>query len=106
MSTISPSDREPEAPADYHAFEEFTRVDPTLPPVPPGPVKRFEVDVYQHVTQVDADLAPTEVSSFAVNGKKYSGTGVSAPTVVTEGDLVDFTLTNGSTKAMKVDLPH
>jgi uncharacterized cupredoxin-like copper-binding protein len=26
--------------------------------------------------------------------------------VVTEGDVVDFTLTNGSTKAMKVDLPH
>jgi hypothetical protein len=26
--------------------------------------------------------------------------------VVTEGDLVDFTLTNGSTEAMKVDLPH
>jgi uncharacterized cupredoxin-like copper-binding protein len=88
------------------AFEEFTRVDPTLPPVPPGPVKTFKVDVYQHVTQVDADLAPTEVWSFAVNGKKHTGTGVSAPMVVTEGDMVDFTLTNGSTKAMKVDLPH
>jgi hypothetical protein len=40
------------------AFEEFTRVDPTLPPVPPGPVKKFEVDVYQHVTQVSKDLPP------------------------------------------------
>jgi nitrite reductase (NO-forming) len=88
------------------AFEEFSRVDPTLPAVPPGPVKRFDVDVYQHVTQVSKDLAPTEVWSFTVNGKKYSGTGVSGPMVVNEGDLVDFTLTNGSSKAMKVDLPH
>ncbi len=88
------------------AFEEFSRVDPTLPPVPAGPVKKFDVDVYQHVTQVSKELAPTEVWSFAVNGKAYRGTGVSAPMVVNEGDLVDFTLTNGSGKAMKVDLPH
>src|SRR5215218_9536736 len=87
-------------------FEPFEKVDPTLPPVPAGPVKKFDVDVYQHVTQVSRDLAPTEVWSFAVNGKRYSGTGVSAPMVVTEGDVVDFTLTNGSTEAMKVDLPH
>jgi hypothetical protein len=82
-------------------FEPFEAVDPTLPAVPPGPVKKFDVDVYQHVTQVSQDLAPTEVWSFAVNGKKYSGTGVSAPMVVNEGDVVDFTLTNGSTKAMR-----
>jgi FtsP/CotA-like multicopper oxidase with cupredoxin domain len=88
------------------AFEKFERVDPTLPAVPAGAVKKFDVDVYQHVTQVSKDLAPTEVWSFAVNGKKYSGTGVSGPMVVNEGDMVDFTLTNGSTKAMKVDLPH
>jgi len=88
------------------AFEKFTRVDPTLPPVPGGAVKKFDVDVYQHVTQVSEDLAPTEVWSFAVNGREYRGTGVSAPMVVNEGDLVDFTLTNGSGKAMKVDLPH
>jgi FtsP/CotA-like multicopper oxidase with cupredoxin domain len=94
------------ADAEGVAFEAFERVDPTLPPVPPGPVKKFDVDVYQHVTQVSKDLAPTEVWSFAVNGKKYTGTGVSAPMVVNEGDVVDFTLTNGSTKAMKVDLPH
>jgi hypothetical protein len=87
-------------------FEPFEKVDPTLPPVPAGEVKKFDVDVYQHVTQVSKDLAPTEVWSFAVNGKKSSGTGVSAPMVVTEGDVVDFTLTNGATKAMKVDLPH
>ncbi len=88
------------------AFEPFERVDPTLPPVPAGAVKKFEVDVYQHVTQVSEALAPTEVWSFAVNGKRYEGTGVSGPMVVTEGDKVDFTLTNGSDASMKVDLPH
>jgi nitrite reductase (NO-forming) len=94
------------ADAEGVKFEPFERVDPTLPQVPPGPVKKFDVDVFQHVTQVSKDLAPTEVWSFAVNGKKYTGTGVSTPMVVNEGDVVDFTLTNGSTKAMKVDLPH
>lgn len=88
------------------AFEPFERVDPTLPEVPAGAVKTFDVDVYQHVTQVSKDLAPTEVWSYAVNGVKHSGSGVSAPMVVNEGDTVDFTLTNGSTQAMKVDLPH
>jgi uncharacterized cupredoxin-like copper-binding protein len=88
------------------AFEKFARVDPALPAVPAGAVKKFDVDVYQHVTQVSKDLAPTEVWSFTVNGQKHSGTGVSAPMVVNEGDIVDFTLTNGSGKAMKVDLPH
>ena len=58
------------------------------------------------MTQVSKDLAPTEVWSYAINGVKHSGTGVSAPMVVNEGDTVDFTLTNGSTQAMKVDLPH
>jgi nitrite reductase (NO-forming) len=87
-------------------FEKFEKVDPTLPPVPAGAVKKFEVDVYQHVTQVSKDLAPTEVWSFAVNGTYYRGTGVSAPMVVNEGDTVDFTLVNGTDKSMKVDLPH
>src|SRR5215217_4896321 len=77
-----------------------------IAPAPAGPVKTFKVDVYQHVTKVSDELAPTEVWSFSVNGKEYRGTGVSAPMVVNEGDLVDFTLTNGSGKAMKVDLPH
>ena len=44
--------------------------------------------------------------SFAVNGKYHRGTGVSAPIVVEEGTKVDFTITNGMTKKMKVDLPH
>ena len=87
-------------------FEKFEKVDPTLPPVPAGAVKKFKVDVFQHVTQVSKDLAPTEIWSFAVNGKYYRGTGVSAPMVVTEGDTVDFTLVNGTDESMKVDLPH
>ena len=87
-------------------FEPFERVDPKLPAVPAGKVKKFKVDVFQHVTQVHKDLAPTEVWSFAVNGSYPRGTGVSPPMVVTEGDTVDFTLVNGSTKAMKVNLPH
>ena len=87
-------------------FEKFEKVDPTLPPVPAGAVKKFKVDVFQHVTQVSKDLAPTEVWSFAVNGKYYRGTGVSGPMVVNEGDTVDFTLVNGTDESMKVDLPH
>jgi uncharacterized cupredoxin-like copper-binding protein len=87
-------------------FEKFEPVDPTLPAIPAGAVKTFKVDVYQHVTQVSKDLAPTEVWSFAVNGVEHRGTGVSEPMVVTEGDTVDFTLVNGSAKAMKVDMPH
>jgi uncharacterized cupredoxin-like copper-binding protein len=88
------------------AFEKFTKVDPTLPAVPAGAVKTFKVDVFQHVTQVSKDLAPTEVWSFAVNGVYHRGTGVSPPMVVNEGDTVDFTLVNGSTKAMGVTVPH
>ena len=88
------------------AFEKFTKVDATLPAVPPGAVKKFKVDVLHHVTQVSKDLAPTEIWSFAVNGKLHRGTGVSPPMVVTEGDTVDFTLVNGSSKAMKVTMPH
>ncbi|HET8951951.1 MAG TPA: multicopper oxidase domain-containing protein [Solirubrobacteraceae bacterium] len=88
------------------AFEKFTPVDPKLPAPPPGAVKHFKVDVYQHVTQVSKELAPTEVWSFAVNGVYHRGTGVSTPMVVTEGDTVDFTLVNGSDQSMKVDLPH
>jgi nitrite reductase (NO-forming) len=87
-------------------FEKFQEVDPTLPAIPPGPVKTFDVDVFQHVTQVSKDLAPTEVWSFAVNGVYHRGTGVSTPMVVTEGDTVHFTITNGSSKAMHVNLPH
>jgi nitrite reductase (NO-forming) len=106
-----PSESEPAtapklADAEGVDFEPFARVDPTLPPVPPGPVKKFKVDVFQHVTQVSSDLAPTEVWSFAVNGKYHRGSGVSGPLVVNEGDRVEFTLVNGSSKKMSVTLPH
>ena len=83
-------------------FEKFAPVDATLP----AATKSFDVDVYHHVTQVDKALAPTQVWSFSVNGKAYRGTGLSAPMVVTEGDIVDFKITNGSSEAMQVDLPH
>jgi uncharacterized cupredoxin-like copper-binding protein len=84
------------------AFEKFAKVDPTLP----APVTKVDVDVFQHVTQVHKDLAPTEVWSYAVNGKYHRGTGVSAPIVVEQGTTVEFSITNGTEKAMKVDLPH
>jgi uncharacterized cupredoxin-like copper-binding protein len=87
-------------------FEPFERVDPNLPAVPEGNVKRFDVDVYHHVTQVSADLAPTEVWSYSVNGTEHRGNGYSEPMVVEVGDTVDFKLTNGSSEAMQVTLPH
>ena len=83
-------------------FEKFEAVDATLP----APMKKVDVDVFQHVTQVSKNLAPTEVWSYAVNGKYYRGTGVSAPIVVEEGTKVEFSITNGTEKAMQVDLPH
>lgn len=83
-------------------FESFKPVDATLP----APVTKVDVDVFQHVTQVSKDLAPTEVWSFAVNGRYYRGTGVSAPIVVVEGTKVRFSITNGMNKSMKVDVPH
>ena len=87
-------------------FEVYQRPDPALPAPPAGEVKRFEVDVYEHVTKVKKDLAPTRVWSYAVNGKEYRGTGVSAPMVVTQGDRVEMTLINGGSQAMDVKMPH
>src|SRR3954469_19528444 len=88
------------------AFEKFERVDPTLPPVPPGPVKKFTVDVFQHVTQVDSQLAPTEAWSFAVNATAYHGTAASPPIVVNQGDKVQVTFVNGGSKKMAVNMAH
>src|SRR4051794_26957215 len=88
------------------AFEPFKKVDPTLPAVPAGAVKKFTVDVFQHVTQVDPQLAPTEAWSFAVNGTGYRGTAASPPMVVTQGDKVEITFVNGSTKKMAVNMAH
>lgn len=87
-------------------YERFERVDPTLPPTPPGAVKRFKVDVYEHVTKVSDDLAPTEVWSYAINGVEHRGTGVSEPMVVEVGDRVEIDLVNGSSQRMNVRMPH
>lgn len=88
------------------AFEPYRRPDPTLPAPPAGEVKKFKVDVFEHVTKVSAELPPTRVWSFGVNGTLHRGTGVSAPIVVTEGDKVKITLVNGGSKAMNVKMPH
>ena len=88
------------------AFEKFQKVDPTLPAVPAGAVKKFTVDVFQHVTQVDPNLAPTEAWSYAINGTAYRGTAASPPIVVNQGDRVQVTFVNGGSKAMKVDMAH
>ena len=88
------------------AFEKFQPVDPTLPAVPPGAVKKFTVDVFQHVTQVDPNLAPTEAWSYAVNGKAYRGTAASPPIVVSQGDKVQITFVNGGSRKMGVTMAH
>ena len=88
------------------AFEKYAKVDPTLPAVPAGAVKRFTVDVFQHVTQVHPDLAPTEAWSYAVNGKAYRGTAASPPIVVNQGDRVHITFVNGGSKKMAVNMAH
>ena len=86
--------------------EKFSPVDPSLPAIPEGDVKKFKVDVYEHVTKVSDELPATRVWSYAVNGKEYRGTGVSAPMVVTEGDEVEITFVNGSSDKMNVQFPH
>ena len=88
------------------AFEKYQKVDPTLPAVPAGQVKKFRVDVLQHVTQVAPDLAPTEAWTYAVNGKAYRGTAASPPIVVNQGDKVQITFVNGGSKAMAVNMGH
>ena len=86
--------------------EEYKRPNPTLPAPPAGDVKKFRLDVYEHVTKVSADKPATRVWSYAVNGKFNRGTGVSEPMVVTQGDKVEITLVNGGSKAMSVRMPH
>jgi len=87
-------------------FTPFERVDPTLPKVPLGKVKKFTVDVLQDKVQVAKDLAPMEAWTYTVNGKAYRGTAASAPIVVNQGDKVEMTFVNGGSKAMNVDMPH
>ena len=88
------------------AFEKFQRVDPTLPAVPAGAVKRFTVAVDQHKVQVDPALAPLEAWTYTVNGKVYKGVAASPPIVVTEGDKVEINFVNGGSKAMHVNMAH
>jgi nitrite reductase (NO-forming) len=88
------------------AFEKFEKVDPTLPAVPAGAVKKFTVDVDQHMVQVDPALAPVQAWTYTVNGKGYKGTAASAPIVVNQGDKVRVTFVNGGSKAMHVDMAH
>jgi len=87
-------------------FERYETPDPTLPAPPPGAVKHFRVDVYEHVTKVSDELAPTRVWSYGVNGKLNRGTGVSEPMVVNQGDRVAMELVNGASEAMDVRMPH
>ena len=87
-------------------FTPFERVDPTLPQVPPGKVKKFTVDVLQDTVQVAKDLAPMEAWTYTVNGKAFRGTAASAPIVVNQGDKVEVTFVNGGSKAMNVNMPH
>ena len=86
--------------------EEYATPDPTLPAVPEGDVKKFRVDVFEHVTKVADDKPATRVWSYGVNGKLHRGTGVSTPMVVNQGDMVEITLVNGEQKEMTVQYPH
>jgi nitrite reductase (NO-forming) len=88
------------------AFEKFAKVDPTLPAVPAGAVKKFTVGVDQHNVQVDPQLAPTQAWTYTVNGKLYKGTAASPPMVVNEGDRVSVKFVNGASAAMHVDMAH
>ncbi|MBI4897559.1 MAG: multicopper oxidase domain-containing protein [Actinobacteria bacterium] len=87
-------------------FEKYQWPDPALPATPAGPVKKFRIDVFEHVTQVRADLAPTRVWSYGINGELLRGTGGSPPMVVTEGDKVQMDLVNGGSMKMDVVMPH
>jgi FtsP/CotA-like multicopper oxidase with cupredoxin domain len=87
------------------AYERFRPVDPTLPAVPAGPVKKFTVSVIQHVVQVSPELAPVQAWSYTVNGVAYRGTAASPPIVVNQGDRVQLTFVNGTAKD-GVDMAH
>jgi nitrite reductase (NO-forming) len=99
-------DHSAQATAFNGEVEEYKRPDPTLPASPAGDVKKFRLDVYEHVTKVSADQPATRIWSYAVNGKFNRGTGVSEPMVVTQGDKVEVTLVNGASEEMDVRMPH
>jgi len=87
-------------------FEKFQPVDATLPSVPAGPVKRFSVDVMEHMTQVSPLLAPVKAWTYTVNGQAYRGTAASPPMVVNVGRQGLVRFTNGGSKSMGVTLNH
>ncbi|HET9103714.1 MAG TPA: multicopper oxidase domain-containing protein [Solirubrobacteraceae bacterium] len=86
-------------------YEKFQPVNPTLPAVPAGPVKKFTVSVIQHIVQVSPGLAPVQAWSYTVNGTAYRGTAASPPMVVNQGDKVQITFVNGTSKD-GVDMDH
>lgn len=86
--------------------ELYVRPDPTLPAVPAGKVKRFDIDVAERLTKVSDEKPSLRVWSYSVNGKQLNGTGGSPPIVVNQGDRVEINMTNGSTEAMEVHFPH
>lgn len=86
-------------------YEKFEPVNPILPAVPAGPVKKFTVSVIQHIVQVSPGLAPVQAWSYTVNGVAYRGTAASPPMVVNQGDRVQITFVNGTSKD-GIDMDH
>lgn len=99
-------EEEAHAPDPNAPVESYRRPDPTLPPVPPGKVKRFTIDTAERLTRVSDEKPATRAWTFGVNGKQLTGTGGSPPIVVDQGDEVEITLINGSSEAMEVHFPH
>ena len=86
--------------------ERYIRPDPTLPEVPPGDVKHFVVQAFEHVTRVSAGAPPFRVWSYGVNGVQLRGTGASPPMVVNQGDTVDITFENGGSAQANATFGH
>lgn len=86
--------------------EAYQRPDPTLPDPPAGAVKRFTIDTAERITRVSDEKPALRAWTFGVNGEMLTGTGGSPPIVVDQGDRVQITLRNGSSKAMEVHFPH
>jgi uncharacterized cupredoxin-like copper-binding protein len=61
-------------------------------------VKKFTVSVMQHIVQVSPALAPVEAWTYTVDGKSYPGTAASPPMVVNQGDRVQITFRNGTSR--------
>jgi len=88
------------------ASERYALPDPTLPQTPPGDVKHFVVQSFEHVTRVSSELPPFRVWSYGVNGVQLRGTGASPPMVVNQGDLVDITFINGGSTQANASFGH